>query len=797
MALKIKFAWNTKGTSLIRRLLLIGGAAIALVLLVGFTIFEFTYFKYRGVVDQRFQQPVFVDTAKIFAAPREVRPGQKMTVNLIANQLREAGYTLEGASPQSQLGTYKLGAQSITMYPGPQSYHAPDSATIHVSGGVVESITDTRGEELSSYELEPLLITGLSEDSNRTKRRLITYDELPANMVNAVVAIEDRRFFEHNGVDYYRLIGSVLNDLSPRHRYMEGGSTLTMQLAKMFFLTPERTFKRKYLQVVITFQLENRFTKKQIFQMYANEVPLGQRGSFSIDGFGEAAQDYFGKDVQQLTLPECALLAGVIQSPSRLNPFRHQDRAFERRNLVLDTMVETGAITKEQAEDAKREPLHLQPGSMDASEAPYFVDLVHDQLLQKLGDRDFNREGLRIYTSLDPDLQRVATNAVDSAIKVVDARVDQLHARDRKEGKQYVYPQVALVALNPHTGQVLALVGGRSYGVSQVNHAVAIRPTGSIFKPFVYATAFQTAAEGTMLPGQTKLFSPVTILNDSQNTYGEGTPYEYSPRNFEGEYYGDITARFALMRSDNNATISLASMVGFDRVAALARDAGIKSAQGTPSMAIGSYGATPLDMAGAYTTFANGGVHLDPWMLASVRTPTGDVITDYTPTSRQVLDPRVAYLTTSMLEAVLQGKGTGAGVRNMGFHAPAAGKTGTDHDAWFAGYTSSLLCIVWVGNDDYTDIKLQGAQAAAPIWAEFMKNAILLPQYSDTNEFSAPEGVQVVTLDQVSNLLADSACPDDYTAAFLDGTAPTDTCDHPPDHRNILQKIFGIGKSGN
>ena len=811
MALKIKFARNTGRHPLAKKLLLFGAAVLALAVLVGFSIFEFTYFKYRGIVQARFEQPVFVDTAKIYAAPREVRPGQKLPISLIANELREAGYTVTGATPQSQLGTYNLGNQSITVHPGPQSYHAPDSATIHVSSGVVDAITDDHGEQLSSYELEPLLITGLS-DANRTKRRLITYDEIPPNLVNAVVAIEDRRFFEHNGVDYYRLIGSVLNDLSPRHRYMEGGSTLTMQLAKMFFLTPERTFKRKFLQVVITFQLENRFTKKQIFQMYANEVPLGQRGSFSIDGFGEAAQAYFGKDVQQLSLSECALLAGIIQSPSRLNPFRHQDRAFDRRNLVLDSMVETGAITKDQAEDAKREPLHLAPASVDASEAPYFVDLVHDQLLQHLGDRDFNREGLRIYTSLDPDLQRVATNAVDTAIKVVDEQVDKAHARDRKLGKSYVYPQVALVALNPHTGQVLALVGGRSYGLSQVNHAVAVRPTGSIFKPFVYAAAFQTAVEGTMLPGQTKLFSPVTILNDSQNTYGEGTPYEYTPRNYEGEYYGNITARFALMRSDNNATISLASMVGFDNVAALARDAGIKSAQGTPSMAIGSYGATPLDMAGAYTVFANGGVHLDPWMLASVRTPTGDVITDYTPTSRQVLDPRVAYLTTSMLEAVLQGNGgkpckiegrdycgTGAGVRNMGFLAPAAGKTGTDHDAWFAGYTSNLLCIVWIGNDDYTPLGhgLEGATVAAPIWAEFMKNAIQLPQYSDTNEFTPPEGIQQVTLDEMTNLLADAACPDDYSAAFLDGTAPTDYCDHPPDKRNFIQKILGLGKSGN
>jgi penicillin-binding protein 1B len=341
------------------------------------------------------------------------------------------------------------------------------------------------------------------------------------------------------------------------------------------------------------------------------------------------------------------------------------------------------------------------------------------------------------------------------------------------------------------------LVGGRSYGNSQVNHAVAHRPTGSIFKPFVYAAAFQTAAEGTTLPGQSRPFSPVTILSAAQATYGEGTPYEYTPHNFEHEEYGDITARVALMRSVNTATISLASMVGFDRVASLAREAGIKSARGTPSMAIGSYDATPLDMAGAYTTFANSGVHIDPWMLASVRTSTGDVVEDYQPTTKQVLDPRVAYLTTSLLEAVMQGNGTAAGVRGMGFTAPAAGKTGTDHDAWFAGFTSNLLCIVWVGNDDYTDIKRQGAQVAAPIWAAFMKKAILLPQYSDVKGFTPPEGVDLVQIDKATNMLSDPSCPDSYSAAFLAGTAPIETCDHPAEHRNLLQKIFGTEKSAN
>jgi penicillin-binding protein 1B len=798
MALKIIIPKPASKLSWPSRLLRVGLLALAAVLLLFLSVAGYYYWKYQSVVDQRLKQPLFANTAKIFAAPREVRPGQKLTVRLIANELRDAGYSADGASELSQLGTYKEGVQTITVRPGPQSFHAQDGAVIRVSAGVVDSITDDRGEPLSSYELEPLLITGLSDDANRTKRRLLTYDEIPPNIVQAVLAIEDRRFFEHSGVNYWRLASAAVQDIFTGHK-KQGGSTLTMQLSRGFFLTPEKTWKRKMIEIIITFQLEHRFSKQQIFEMYANEINLGQRGSFSIDGFGEASQAYFGKDVHQLDLAEAAFLAGIIQRPNYFNPFRHADRTIERRNLVLDSMVETGAITKDQSERAKAEPLHLTEQSVDASEAPYFVDLVHDQLTQKLGERDFNHEGLRIYTSLDPDLQREATEAVESTMHVIDEQVDKLHARQKKLGQSYIYPQVALVALNPHTGQVLALVGGRSYGTSQLNHAMAKRPTGSIFKPFVYATAFSTAAEGTMLPGQTKLFSPLTILKDEQTTYGEGTPYEYTPKNFEGEYHGEVTARYALMRSLNNATISLASMVGFERVAVLAREAGIKSVQPTPSMAIGSYDATPLDMAGAYTIFANKGLRLDPWLLASVRTPTGDIISDYAPDSKQILDPRVAYLTVSLMENVLHsdvtGTGTGAGVRNMGFTAPAAGKTGTSHDAWFAGFTSNLLCIVWVGNDDYTDVQIEGARAAAPIWAAFMKRAVQLPQYSDTNEFTAPEGVDIVSIDSVSNLLSDAACPASFNAAFLAGTAPTETCDHPAEHRNLLQKIFGLGKN--
>lgn len=794
MALRIKlgrpsFAAAANGPWQKKALLyaLVGGGSLFGLLLL---VFAFYYFRYGEVVDQRLQQPLFANTAKIYAAPREVRDGQKLTAQKIAQELREAGYSEEGSS-KSDLGTYRLVGSSISIHPGPKSYHAQDGATINFNGNLVEKIVGDKGQELSAYELEPVLITGLSEDASRTKRRLVKYDELPQNLVNAVVGIEDRRFFDHGGVDYIRMLGALRNDLTRKHSYMEGGSTLTMQLARGFFLSPEKHLKRKIIEIAITYHLEHRFNKKEIFEMYANQIPLGQQGSFAINGFGEAAQAYFGKNVRQLNLAECALLAGMIQQPSFRNPYRHPDRAIQRRNVVLDSMEEMGTITPDQAERAKAEPLRLANLSVDAGEAPYFVDLVRDKIAQKLGDRDYNHEGVRIYTSLDPDLQRAATEAVTLGMKNIDEMIEKQKGHTGSNGAP---PQVALVALNPHTGQVLALVGGRNYGTSQLNHAASKRPTGSIFKPFVFAAAFNTSLTGSPLAGQEGVFSPVTMLNDEQTTYTFGNQ-EYTPRNYHGEYHEQVTARYALMKSLNNATIGLAQMVGFGNVASLARDAGIQSARGTPSVALGAYDATPLEMAGAYTVFANSGVKIEPWMLASIRNSDGDIISDYTPASKPILDPRVSYLTTSLMQNVIN-NGTGYEVRLRGFTAPAAGKTGTSHDAWFAGYTSNLLCIVWVGNDDYTDIKLSGSAASAPIWAEFMKRAVQLPQYSDTKDFSVPDGVDIVRIDKDTNLLATEACPDNaYSAAFLSGTAPTDTCDHANgDQRNLFQKLFGLGE---
>ena len=408
-------------------------------------------------------------------------------------------------------------------------------------------------------------------------------------------------------------------------------------------------------------------------------------------------------------------------------------------------------------------------------------------------------------------------------MKNIDAMVEKRRARLAKAGSTEVVPnpQIAMVCLNPHTGQVLALVGGRNYGLSQYDHAVAHRPMGSTFKPFVYASAFNSSLAGAELSAPSQqdaavaaaaadaaiggavqpvsqpssdwhgIFTAITPLNNDLQTFDGG----YAPRNYHdsAKYSGQVSARVALALSLNNATVELGQMVGFGNVAALAREAGIRAARATPAVALGAYDATPLDVAGAYTVFANGGTRLEPWLLASVRSRTGEVVQNFPPSPKPILDPRAAYLTLSLMQNVINA-GSGIAIRQLGFTAPAAGKTGTEHDAWFAGFTSNLLCVVWIGNDDYSDIKLEGAHAAAPLWGAFMKKATQLPQYSDTKDFQVPPGITLLKIDKNTNLLTDETCPSGYYAAFLDGTGPVTTCSQGSnDQRNFFQKIFNLG----
>ena len=754
--------------------------------------FSYCYIKYERIIAHRFQGSVFANSAKIYARPVSIGIGEKADLKEIAASLRHAGYAEK--SGQSTMGSYHLSSGSIQIDPGPNSYHSPEPATIRVRDGEVASITGNGGSQLEAYELEPEMITSLFEGDQRAKREVVHYNDMPKSLVDAVLAIEDRRFFQHNGVNFLRFAEAAWIDFT-RQRHEQGGSTLTMQLARGFFLTPEKTIKRKLTEMLIAMELEQRFSKQEIFEFYGNWVDLGQRGSFEISGFAEAAHAYFNKDLKDITLPEAALLAGIIQRPSYLSPYRHPERAQERRNLVLDSMAETHAITREQADKAKAAPLKLAPPNAEASQAPYFVDLVRESLIPKLPEREMNEQAYRIYTTLDPDLQRAAAQAVESGIKLVDEQVLKHRTKRVKIGKgkyeTQVAPgpqaQVALIAMDPHTGEVLALVGGRNYGLSQLDHAVAKRPTGSIFKPFVYASAMNTAIDGS-----NPVYTPASILPDEPSTFSYGDQI-YEPRNYKEEYHGDVTARYALAMSLNNATVKMAEEVGYDKVAELAKAAGITSVKPTPAMALGAYDATPLEMAAAYTVFANNGLRLSPVLVKSVRSAEGDPVMSFNSESRQVLDPRVAYVMTDMLESVINNGLGFSAVRAHGFQHPAAGKTGSSHDGWFAGYTSNLLCIVWVGFDDYSDLRLSGAQTAAPIWTDLMKKAAELPRYSDMKPFSQPTGVVDVQLDRITNLLATPSCPQTYSAAFVVGTEPTSTCDQGNGIHGILSNILGLG----
>ncbi len=769
---------------------------VFLILAVSFTVvFSYFYVKYDRIIQRRFRTAVFNNSAKIYALPRTLREGERIEAKEIATDLGRAGYTDLGhpgisKDGPSRLGSFRLVKDGIEITPGQESYHSPEPARISFQDGAIDRI-ESKGGELSAYELEPQLVTALFDAEQRSKRQLVKYNDIPPQMVQAVLAIEDRRFFEHSGVNFLRMAEAAWIDVV-RGRHEQGGSTITMQLSRGFFLSPEKTIKRKLIEMLIAEELEQKFTKQQIFEFYANWVDLGQRGSFAISGVAEASKAYFNKDLKDISLPEEALLAGLIQRPSYLSPYRHPERALERRNVVLESMVETHAITREQCDKAKATPLKLAPPNVEASDAPYFVDMVRETLISKFNEQDLNDESYRIYTTLDPDLQKAAAQSVEMGIKLVDEQVKKMRTKRVKVGKKFettVAPgpqaQVAMVVLDPHTGAVLALVGGRDYGWSQLNHAVAKRPTGSIFKPFVYAAAMNTA-----LDGSTNVITPASTVTDAPSTFAYGDQI-YEPRNYKEEYKGDVTLRYALAMSLNNATVKVAEEVGYDKVADLARSAGIASVKATPAMALGSYDASPLDMAGAYTSFANGGVRLSPILLRSVRNAKGDVLTNYNTDQRQVLDPRIAYVMTNMMEGVINNGLGYTAVRLRGFEPPAAGKTGSSHDGWFAGYTSNLLCIVWVGYDDYSDLRLSGAMTAAPIWAEFMKKAAALPQFANMAEFQQPSGVVDVQLDKATNRLATPNCTDDYVSAFVAGTEPRDTCDSQAGIRGFFSRMFG------
>ncbi|MBS1829211.1 MAG: PBP1A family penicillin-binding protein [Acidobacteria bacterium] len=715
------------------------------------------------MIEEKLAGGPFNNTSMVFAAPRMISVGDDTLPDDIQASLRRSGYS---ESRATRMGSYTRRGESLEIYPGPDSFFREEQVVLKFKEGKLAQIISLRDNtERTQYTLEPELITNLF-DRKREKRRLVRFQDIPPILVQAVISAEDKRFFQHAGFDPLRILRAAYVDVKSGYR-AQGASTLSMQVARMFWLTQEKTLQRKAAEVLITMELERKLSKEQIFEFYANEVDLGRRGTFAIRGFAEASFAYFGKDLSQLSVAEAATLGGLIQLPSYRNPYRWPDRATTRRNVILTLMRDNGYINEDQFKKASAEPMVVSKGGVESTDAPFFVDLVNDELQEKFQDHDFQTRTYRVYTTLDMNLQREAAEAVRTGLKEVDERLKKKH---KLYGTGVPEAQVALVALDAHTGEVRALVGGRNYGVSQLNRALAKRQPGSSFKPFVYAAALNTA-----LSDSGSAITAVTHVNDEPTTFWfDGKPYE--PHNHYREFYGSVTLRQALAKSMNIPAVKIAEMAGYNNVVDLARRSGLNmNIQATPSVALGSYEVTPLEIAGSYTVFSNRGMWVKPSYVKSIRDDQGGVVFDYKPTQRSALDPRVSYLMTSLMEEVVR-SGTGAGIRSRGFLLPAAGKTGTSHDGWFAGFTTKLICVVWVGFDDNKELELDGDKSALPIWAEFMKRAHTYREYASARGFDAPDGIVTVEVDPLSGQLATPSCPNTRGEVFIAGSQPQDTC---------------------
>jgi len=810
-------------------------AALVIILsLVGGVVFYHYYSEYAAVIDRRLSGEIFQQTAKIYASPYTLYPGQIINRNAVLTRLRRGGFQAVDQSPAlDDDGVYQLvgGTDTTTRIivspPGRSDFR------LDFSAGRLDHIYELPGGyPMEQVELPPELVTSLFDDT-RSRRRVIEWEQIPQHLIDALVASEDQRFYHHFGVDPIRAIGVLIANFKGQR--LQGASTITMQLAGSFFLNRrERTWSRKLPEIFMALILEQRLTKEEILALYANEIYLGHRGSFGIYGFGEAAAVYFGKDIGDLTVAEAATLVGVLPAPSAYSPWSNPARALERRNIVLDEMLELGTLTQDQHDYARGQEIALADTRIDASDAPYMVDYIRDELLLDFSEDELVNEDLRVYSTIDPDLQRAAVRAVESGLASVD---EQLGITPESENR----PQAALIALNPHTGDILAMVGGGDYSESQYNRITeAFRQPGSIFKPFVYAAAFETAydplpeAVSTLgsgeeevaepapemlfaTPGDSleevrpvldrdpdavegvideltldqlserdergsldtdRIITPITTVTDEPTFFFYEDDKYYEPSNFADQFNGLIEVSEALRRSLNVPTVKVAERIGYQRVADLAHRLGLNGdIRPFPSIALGAFEVTPIEMAGAYTAFANEGVRVEPRSIHEIRGPEGDLRKEYPMESEAVLRPEMAALMTHMMQDVIR-NGTGVRVRSMGFAQPAAGKTGTSRDGWFAGYTTDLLAIAWVGYDDNEELNLEGSRSALPIWTEFMQAAYeLYPvREGQRTSFYDPPGLEIVSIDPTTMFLATPYCTETEERAFIAGTTPTGFC---------------------
>jgi penicillin-binding protein 1B len=724
--------------------------SVSLLVLVGVLVYH--TLRFTALIDRRLRGEEAERPTWVYARPFELHRGQRLSKEALVLLLNDLGYRQRPALG-NEPGSFALAGSELHLRRRGAftAAIAVDFKEPWIAG--IRALSS--GAPLERVPFEPVPVGTLFGD-DRVKKRWVPLDAIPDRLKDAVLATEDRRFFVHTGFDPVGIARALVTDLR-RGELDQGASTLTQQLVKNYFLTPERTFRRKLLEAYLAVILESRTGKNDILELYLNDVYLGQRGSFGIHGVGQAAQIFFGKDLKNLTVAESALIAALIRSPNSTNPFLYPRAALERRNIVIGQMRDAGLLTEAAAASERDAPLGLVEGAVDQGEAPYFIDALRKQLLAAYDAAAVPSAGLRIQSTMDRHLQNAAQQALVEGLEEI---------RDRLPRGAPGPPQAAIVAMRPSTGDVLALVGARSYGTSQFNRATeARRQPGSAFKPFVYLTAFE----------HDPALAPSSTVKDEPKTFRQGGR-PWTPANYTGRYEGTVTYRRALALSLNAATAGVGARVGFQRIVDLWESLGVGSRiQPYPSVVLGSFELTPLELATAYAVLANGGRRVTPRFFTSVEDGTGKTLVENGSKTQAVVTSESAYLVTDMLRSAIDA-GTGREIRARSLDADIAGKTGTTNDtrdAWFVGYTKDVLAVVWVGYDDNRELGLSGAEAALPLWSRFMKAALA---GGERDTFAAPKGIVAAEIDPATGQRASKSCPRRIREVFRAASAPRETC---------------------
>jgi penicillin-binding protein 1B len=714
----------------------------------------------------------------IYGAPFFLTPGIHPVDSGLFDHLQRLEYKPAVGAPRVA-GEYFSTKDSIEIFLHAQEENRLPARSVRLilaNGIVTEVLSVSDGQPISLVSLEPVLISGMRSGS-RQVREWIPLDRVPPTLIRTLLIIEDRRFLSHFGVDPIAIVRALWVNMT-RGVVVQGGSTLTQQLAKNLYYSPKRTIGRKLREVMAAMALEFKYRKEEILESYLNEIYLGQAGPVSIYGVGEAAHRYFSKNLDELSIDETALIVGLIKGPNTYSPVKDVEYATKRRNVVLRRLREEGILTEDAMIQAMARPVKVMLNQAVLTDAPYFVDHLLREIEQGIG-MDIP-DGARIYSTLDPRVQRIVTQALQEGLTKLEKSYPALAEVESPL-------QGAAVVLDVKTGHVLAMVGGRNYRLSQFNRAVqAHRSAGSLFKPFVYLAGFEAARDQGMAG-----LTPATVLVDEPVTLESGTE-SWSPQNYDRQYRGPVTVRTALEQSLNVPAVRTAHRIGITALTSLLHAFGITTPLADNlSLALGSSSVSLLQITSAYAGLANGGVVIHPVALSNMVREGGETIWSPPLDRRQAATPQGAFLITSLLKGVMDG-GTGSKAKALGVKGHVAGKTGTTdgyRDAWFIGYTPDIAIGVWVGFDDERPIKLTGAQAALPIWSEL--GVRLIPR--DSLDFEMPVGVVQRKIDPKSGQLATSQCPEKRFEFFITGTEPTVYCEvHGGGFWERLKQTFGL-----